>query len=223
MTAAGSACVRHGRRLSERNGPEQAPQNVGAVKPLPQRVVTAKEREKRSLTRVDSEQGSRHRSSPPVLLGSSPPAASLRYLVVSDHPRRIPGSYPQGRPSRGWAGNQVIRVDQMRRLVQMRELLPSLLKCQDAPDGGPRRVWVALAFPPLRVLLRRCRVRVVPLKAMTFSPSLNAVFALFCRGLRITDPAALSTHCVFRFGLGPAAYRSAIRRGGPLGGLPGIR
>ena len=41
----------------------------------------------------------------------------------------------------------------------MCELLHDLLACQDAPDGGPRRVRVALAFPPLRVLLRRRRVR----------------------------------------------------------------
>jgi hypothetical protein len=63
-----------------------------------------------------------------------------------------------------------------------------LLKCQDAVDAA------AVALPPLRVLVCRRRVRMVPLKAMTFGPGLNAVFALFCRRLRIIDPTALSTH-----------------------------
>src|SRR5208283_4959360 len=78
--------------------------------------------------------------------------------------------------------------------TQMRELLADLFRCQDAPDGNPRRVW-AVALPPLRVLVCRRRIRMVALKAMALSPDLNAVFAPFGRRLRITDPAALSTHC----------------------------
>ena len=67
-------------------------------------------------------------------------------------------------------------------------LYASLLDRQDAPDGGPHRIWVALALPLLWVVGRRRRVRMVALKAMALGPGLNAMFAPFRRRLRLYDP-----------------------------------
>ena len=106
---------------------------------------------------------------------------------LSGTPSRIPVGYPQGWPA-GVARWKVIgQVPTRMVMLEVSELLADLLARQDAPDVS------ALAIPPLRVLLRRRRVRMVPLKAMTFGPGLNAVFALFCRRLRVADPTALST------------------------------
>jgi hypothetical protein len=45
--------------------------------------------------------------------------------------------------------------------TQMCELLPDLPERQDAPDGGPHRLRVALALPALGVLVGRRGMRVV--------------------------------------------------------------
>ena len=58
---------------------------------------------------------------------------------------------------------------------QVGELLPDLCGRQDAPDGSPHRVWVALALPSLWVLPSRRGVRVVALATMVHSPFLHAV------------------------------------------------
>jgi hypothetical protein len=73
---------------------------------------------------------------------------------------------------------------------KMSEFLPDLCEGQDAPDGGPRRVWVALALPPLGVLGGRCRIGMVTVTTMTFRPRFHAVGV----GSRRDDPAAFGTH-----------------------------
>jgi hypothetical protein len=72
----------------------------------------------------------------------------------------------------------------------MSEFLPDLCEGQDAPDGGPRRVWVALALPPLGVLGGRCRMGMVTVMAVPFRPRFHAVRV----GSRRDDPATFSTH-----------------------------
>jgi hypothetical protein len=51
----------------------------------------------------------------------------------------------------------------------MGELLPNLFARQGATNT------TAVTIPPFWVLRRRCRVRMVPFKAMAFSPGLSAV------------------------------------------------
>jgi hypothetical protein len=51
--------------------------------------------------------------------------------------------------------------------LQVGELLLNLLERQDATDGS------AVTIPAFRILKRWCRVRVMTLKAMAFSPDVD--------------------------------------------------
>jgi hypothetical protein len=59
--------------------------------------------------------------------------------------------------------------------TQVRELLASLLTRQSAANSGPRRIWVALAFPLLRVFRRGSGIRMVALEAMALNPDLSVM------------------------------------------------
>ncbi len=73
----------------------------------------------------------------------------------------------------------------------MCELLPDLLGRQDAPDGGPDGVRVALALPPLGVFLGGGGLGLVAPLTIVGYPQLAH---LLHRGRRLADPAAFSTH-----------------------------
>ncbi len=99
---------------------------------------------------------------------------------LSGTPSRIPVGYPQGWPA-GVARWKVIgQVPTRMVMLEVSELLADLLARQDAPDVS------ALTIPPLRVLLRRRRVRMVPLKAMTFSPT--STLCLRCSAVGCGSP-----------------------------------
>ena len=80
-------------------------------------------------------------------------------------------------------------------LAQMCKLLPDLLWRQDAPDGGPDGVWVALALAPLRVLPGGGGVGLVTLLTVVD----NLLLArLLHPGRRLTAPAAFGAHSCLR-------------------------
>src|SRR5271167_2319328 len=98
----------------------------------------------------------------------------------------------------------------------MCELLPGLFHCQDAPDGGPDGVRVALALPPLGVFLGRGGVGFVTVFTVVGYPLLPRLF--HC-AWRLANPSPFGTHRCLRSTVGgdiETPERSIPRRGGAL-------